>query len=757
MEPEYAKYLEELKKEALELVRGGYSVIPAEGKRPRPGFLWSRYRKRRASEEEVESWFRCPTDHMGILMVMGAASNRLWIMDLDGPDSLPWAEGLVGAGVIPDTGWKSKTPHGEHWFFRLKEGVRPEPNGTDIIREPWSKSLGGNSGVDTRSEGGLVVVPPSRNVEGTPYVWKSLKGTPPEWSIRDSGLEVQWGKTKGGGAGLNLAAGNGAEKRPPGALAPDDVIDMRTVPRTRGEPAANGSRNSSLTSYLGKLVSNGADRTSLWHAALGWDSENRERLDRAEIRRTYDSVIRMHEANHGVRVPDTPELAGMGGPPVFPAGPDEPDEEGDDDGEDEVFEEDVVPESILHPGGLLEELMDYVAKASFRSHPLFALGMSICFLGTMTGEKILTSSGLKTNIYVINLARSGTGKEGPMSAIRHLMSETGTARDNLGPAEVASGAALMKSLEGKHNQLLILDEIGDLMGSIKNVNNPHKTDILKILKELFGRRGYYNKAYSNIKHDFEVDWQHLGLYATGVPDIFLNNLTMNDLSGGFLARTLVFCLNLKMRRKNKEPDMTVPDGLSEKVKALQKLDRIFDEDSLHTTPNPPKIPLTEEADKETDKFAARYEELADSAEGAGFLGSIFGRAEEHLRKLSLVYAASRSACANPKQCVPAAVDVRDVLKAKELMDYQLPRFVKLLTDNVAWNPQDALKRRIFAEVRKRGELPQAAAYRLARDCTARQVEDALKLLVMGREIVPVSKSNRSVAFVLSPKSKRRLN
>ncbi|MDR1079826.1 MAG: bifunctional DNA primase/polymerase [Deltaproteobacteria bacterium] len=752
MDPEYAKYLGALRKEALELVRGGYSVIPAEGKMPRPGFIWSRYRKRRASEEEVESWFRYPTDHMGILMVMGPVSARLWVMDLDGPDSLSWAEGMVAAGAIPGTGWKSKTPHGEHWFFRLKEGVKPEPNGTDIVREPWSKKCGGESAVDTRSEGGLVIVPPSRNVEGTAYVWKSMDGVPPEWSIRDSGIEVHW---KSGKA-------RGRREAEPGrlrALVPDDVIDMRTVPSTRGEPAARGTRNSSLTSYLGKLVSNGADRTSLWHAALGWDSENRERLDREEIRRTYESVIRMHEDNHGERVPGTPELVVRDRLPVFAAGHEKPDEEDDtDEDEDEVPEEDVVPEGILHPGGLLEELMDYIEKASFRSHPLFALGMSICFVGTLMGEKILTSSGLRTNIYVVNLARSGTGKEGPMTAMKHLMFETGTAMDNFGPSDIASGAALMKSLEKKPSQLLMMDEIGDLIGSIKNPNNSYKTEILKILKETFSSRGYYSKAYANTKNDYTVPWHNLSLYATGVADIFWENLTMRELSGGFMARALVFNLNLKRRRKNSEPDMTVPDGLREKVKALFAVARGPEgADELMTVPSPPKIPQTGDAERELDRVAERYDDLYDASRGTGFLDSIYSRAEEHVRKLSLVYAASRTACSTPALCVPAFVDLEDVRKATELIDYQVPRFVKLVGDNMAWNPQDALKRRILAEVWKRGELSQAAVYRLARDCTARQVEDALKLLLMGREIIAMDKGNMTISFVLSPRSKRRLH
>jgi hypothetical protein len=135
-----------------------------------------------------------------------------------------------------------------------------------------------------------------------------------------------------------------------------------------------------------------------------------------------------------------------------------------------------------------------------------------------------------------------------------------------------------------------------------------------------------------------------------------------------------------------------------------------------------------------DEFEERYMALSDEAKAEGYLVGIYSRVPEHARKLSLIMAVSRTVTEDGARALPDSIEGADVEFATGLLDWNVPRFVRMVEENVAYNPQDALKRRILAAVRRRGLLPFAHAIRLARDCTFRQAEDALTLLEEGGEI-----------------------
>jgi hypothetical protein len=748
------------------MARSGYSVLPARGKAPDLLGEWKSKQKRRATEEDIRGWFKKfppTTPDMRIGLVTGKVSGGIWVLDIDDEAALEWARSCPD---VPETTWRVKSPGGWHWYYRYpKAGKRHEPTGADVMDV---KSTGIK--VDLRGEGGFIVCPPSRNGEGVPYEWEILTGEPTEWSFAESGIGLKLPSTyrlkRPEPGGLDLGAPKGKKPGPAPkpaanlparreALPPDEVLAVRTDGRFPEDPAERGGRNSALTRYAGLLVSKGVDESTLRFACAGWNMRNREPLPKGEVAATLRSVVKMHERNYGMPIPKTPDAMAAGR--VASAVRTPPAETGkaqeEDDGE---LEEDSVPDGILHPGGLLEEIMDYVVGSEFSCHPLFALGMGVCLIGTLTGEKVLTSTGLRTNMYVITLSRSGTGKEGPMKAARRLLYDTGTAVGNLGPSDFASGPALMKHLELNPNFIFIQDEIGDFVGAVKHAHNPHKTEIMKILKELFSSRGRYDKAYANTKHNFELAWHNVCFYGTGTPDEFWNSLTMKDLSGGFLARALTFSLTLKARlRPDAPPAKEIPYGLASKMTALHETERRFEPDDVYkNNPLPRTVPMTEAAEREMKSYEARYVDLRNGKKENGFLDSIYARAAEHVNKLSLVYAVSRTADGSAATSMPAAVEAEDVLKAAELIDWHIPRFVREVSDRLAYNPQDALRRRIIAVLRDKGVITQEGIYQLTEDCTGRQVEDATNILVHSGDVI-ARKGRTGWSFVLSAKAKRK--
>ena len=141
----------------LEYVAAGIPVFPCNaGKRP---LTSNGFKEATTDQKQIRQWWqRWPAAMIG--MPTGRASG-IDVIDIDiKPD-----EGINGLEFLPK--WPTMSPiivetpsGGRHLYFRASDKVR---NSTDVIAP----------GIDTRGEGGYVVVPPSANANGA---YKFLEG-----------------------------------------------------------------------------------------------------------------------------------------------------------------------------------------------------------------------------------------------------------------------------------------------------------------------------------------------------------------------------------------------------------------------------------------------------------------------------------------------------------------------------------------------------------------------------------------------------
>jgi hypothetical protein len=105
----------------------------------------------------VDTWWRrWPNANVGL--ATGAAADLI-VVDLDGDEGVQTFEALQRRhGSCPETRWARTGSGGWHTYFRPGG---PMPNS--------ARKLG--PGVDTRGDGGFVVVPPSVHVSGRAYAW----------------------------------------------------------------------------------------------------------------------------------------------------------------------------------------------------------------------------------------------------------------------------------------------------------------------------------------------------------------------------------------------------------------------------------------------------------------------------------------------------------------------------------------------------------------------------------------------------------
>lgn len=136
--------------QALRLLSMGFSVIPIKARDKRPALAsWKPYQDRRATVEEVRTWFESGVD-LNIGIVTGAVSG-LVVIDGDSLEAVNWLQ------IHHPSTMRTRTGNGKHYFYR-HPGV-PIKNNVKL----------GGMALDVRGDGGYVVAPGSIHPSGSPY------------------------------------------------------------------------------------------------------------------------------------------------------------------------------------------------------------------------------------------------------------------------------------------------------------------------------------------------------------------------------------------------------------------------------------------------------------------------------------------------------------------------------------------------------------------------------------------------------------
>lgn len=130
----------------MEYIKNGLSVIPV-GMDKKPLIAWKEFQERKATQEEFHNWIRTYKD-MQLGVVTGKISNII-VVDIDNPNlDISW---------LPETTVVKTGSGGKHYYYSYIEGFSNRARIKEFI--------------DIRADGGYVVVPPSKNLNG-PYSWE---------------------------------------------------------------------------------------------------------------------------------------------------------------------------------------------------------------------------------------------------------------------------------------------------------------------------------------------------------------------------------------------------------------------------------------------------------------------------------------------------------------------------------------------------------------------------------------------------------
>ena len=207
------------------------------------------------------------------------------------------------------------------------------------------------------------------------------------------------------------------------------------------------------------------------------------------------------------------------------------------------------PAHLLQVPGILGTATAWIEACAVRPAPMLSLGASIAMLATAMGRWYKSPTGLRSNVYVVGLARSGTGKENPRACAMTMLSRSGLS-DLCGTDDLASSAGLLRIMHEHPVRLFCLDEVGLLLGNVTSKNaGTHERDILSVLMRLHSTAGtrWGGKAYAE-RDTKPIEQPHCCLWGTSSPDRFWASLSGSHTVDGFLNRLIVLETDYKATR-----------------------------------------------------------------------------------------------------------------------------------------------------------------------------------------------------------------
>lgn len=306
---------------------------------------------------------------------------------------------------------------------------------------------------------------------------------------------------------------------------------------------------------------------------------------------------------------------------------------------------------LVIPGGVLGDLTRYMTATARRPQPLLSLGASLCAIGALMGRKYRTDSNLRSNLYIVGIADSGSGKNHSREVVNELFVEAGLAH-HLGGNKIASGAGLLTAIHRQPAILFQLDEFGMFLAAAADRRRSprHITDILDNMTELYTAAGgiflgaeYANRDGQNERRD--INQPCLCIYGTTTPLHFWNALQGSNVLDGSLARFIILPTENDYPEENTDAGIRVsPPSLLDNLRLVvagggrQVAGNLIGKTAGHETAvDPMTVPMQPAAKEAFRVLGAEITNELREARGTAFT-AILARIAENAQKLALVRA-----------------------------------------------------------------------------------------------------------------------
>ena len=523
-----------------------------------------------ADEDTIRAWWaRWP--EANVALACGPESGvHVVDVDVDPSKGVDGWESLKAFPELPATVRQDSPRGGAHFFFRADT----PPRNKNSFRP----------GIDIRSGGYYVLLPPSIHPNGKAYAWTRDYGPDeiemaefPEFMRPAEERSIPpWERHREPPAPKPEPEPAKTTAKAPSRPAGTPVLERASLYLQECEPAVQGQAGHDKLMWAARALVVGFELDEGTALRMLWDEFNprcvppwnrekaadRKDFDRkvAEARRTpgqkpagwlldeyglrgggEESVIaygRTLAEGLLAGVQAAPEPAPAPEPaarPAFLAGnpkrkkPEPPGQE--------------WPDWILRPPGMVGQIAEWISATAGCPQPRLALGCALTACGALFGRKVRDQSNGRTNIYMMGVAHSSAGKDHPADCVERLFAASG-ASNLIGGSRVTSDSALELALVANPVQFFPWDEVGHMLSAIKQAGvgsggAQHLRTIVPALMQLYSSPHKLYVGKQRADEDVRrIDQPHVCVWGLTSPDVLFAGLSTAELRDGWLGRVV---------------------------------------------------------------------------------------------------------------------------------------------------------------------------------------------------------------------------
>lgn len=403
---------------------------------------------------------------------------------------------------------------------------------------------------------------------------------------------------------------------------------------------------------------------------------------------------------------------------------------------------DNLPKDLLHPGGSVECIIDYINATAICEQPLFALATALTLCGLLYGRRYEDESGQRTNLFFMGVGYTSAGKDHALKSIIRILAAGGA--NKLWISQVTSDSALEHGLSRQNRLVLLIDEAGHFFSSVSDVGSGSalrsiKPSLLQIWSSANCQWKGKQRAPQRDKPEVpvEIKCPHVCLLGMTQPATFFNGASRADIMDGWLARPIFVISKTRPATRLDLPHVAVPPEIIREVETF-KDEPLFEDDV--------KVVLaTDEAKAILMDFNEKIRRIMlKSDSDKNEVASLYGKAVENARRVALTLAISRNR-------ETPVIEAQDMTYGVLLLDFTIRYAIDAIEENLAENELERAKKRLLKTIREAGaagivrkELTRKSQYlkRLQRD-------ECLEDLIEAGEITVLKTANGSELFKLA--------
>jgi hypothetical protein len=694
--------------------RAGLCALPARVQEKRPALSgWKAYQARLPTEDEIARWFG---DAGGLCLICGAVSGNIEMLDFDlGGEAFPaWCEAVAGENpdLLARLVIEQSPSGGRHVVYRSQSSVsgslklaqrRQTVDGAEEVTIAGKKYRPRQYAngiwyvlltlIETRGEGGLFLCAPTPGYELLQGDFANLPLLTE--AERELLLAAAWASNQ---------------------CLPEPVAEpVATSTTTEGRPGDDFNQRGDVRSVLQRhgwaLAQAGENeywrrpgKTSGWSATLkdGVFYVFSSSAAPFEPNRAYSPfaifALLAHNGDYAAAAVALRQ-DGFGQEPTAAGDVDIskllcPIAAAREPGENDHLPEDPgpIPEELLRIPGFVSEVMDLCLETAPYPNTVMAFCGALALQAFLAGRKVCDPGDNRTNIYLLGLAHSASGKDWPRKINVRIAHKAGLAHC-LGD-RFASGEGVQDALLLNPNILFQSDEIDGMLQVINKAKDARYENIMGTLLTLYSSSNsvFPMRPKAGRQLPSAIDQPSLVLFGTAIPNHYYQALSERMLTNGFFARMIV--LESGKRSEGQEPRIV---ALPSRIVTTARWWADFRPGTGNLENWHPIPAVVEHSDKARQALietrqAADAEYAVAEQQGDVVGTTVWGRVSEQTRKLALLYAVSENHEA-PR------IDEAAVEWAAQVIVHQTRRMLFMAAEHVAENPFHAECLRVIEKLR----------------------------------------------------------